>query len=512
MTCLCLATSVAVAQPSAPPPAKTYPYYVQQLLGAFPASQAGGAPEVDLFLPNVPLADGIRGPTCLIRVPAELIHGRAATRAAAARASWVLSNLPDDQWRQSLDQATHVYVQFWCVPLADYAKAGAELQKRLRPHRRNGRRAEIVHLGNGQNYAVFACLPQMRWPVLQQRLKLAGGADPIDAAMTLLQRIDAKSDLAALCYQTLALRGAESIEAVEYLIAIGSPHRSGAIRAMQTCDSADVTDWLIGLVASEDRLVFRAARRALLDRPRQQARALYVSWLAQRAGKTSVEAELEACAAVGATEAAAPLATVLRKPFRLREFLRALWLRRELTGHPISPQLQAAAEQVKQLAGPHRSEAETKRQAIQAVEAIAAANDTEAAAVIGVELAVLRTRRSGGSSVVNRAGLYILQHLPDGAGEKFVRQVAATCAAPQDVRRLQAIAIHLALVARSHANSQKSGRRRPLSVSRPRVAGPRIKTVTPGRSPYGIKRGVKAPHIKAIKIKPLAKPAVRTPY
>ena len=185
---------------------------------------------------------------------------------------------------------------------------------------------------------------------------------------------------------------------------------------------------------------------------------------------------------------------------------------RKLTGQPISPQLQAAAEQIKQLASPQRSDAETKRQAVQAVEAITAANDTEAAAVIGVELALLRARRSGGSSVVNQAGLYILQGLPDGAGEKFVRRVASTCAAPQDARRLQAIAIHLALVAQSHANSQEPGHRHPLSVSRPRVAGPSVKTVTPGKSSFDIKQGVKAPHIKAIKIEAPAKPAVKAPY
>ena len=52
-----------------------YPYYVQQLLQAFP-DQASGAPQVEMFVENVRLAEGVIGDTCLIRVPAAMIHGR----------------------------------------------------------------------------------------------------------------------------------------------------------------------------------------------------------------------------------------------------------------------------------------------------------------------------------------------------------------------------------------------------------------------------------------------------
>ena len=398
---------------------------------------------VEQFIPDVRLARGVRGDTCMIRVPAELIFGQQAIDERIDRACWVLSDLPTDQWRQSLKQAKYVYVQFWCVPLEHYANVGEALTEQLRPLQPGKfTRAEVVHLGNGHNYAVFACLPRMEWPILQQRLSLAGGANPIDVAMETLETATTNTEIAVCSYRAMAACDDQAIDAVDYLIAIGSPHRAAAIEAMSRSDNARVGEWLVRLVASEDVIVAAAAAEALLLEPRPQAEQLYARWLGEAVGKGSVTRQLDACATVKARGAVAHLPGVLARPHRLREFFKAMDLHRELIGRPIPPNLQQAAEQIVVLAAERPDTDEKKQQAVEAVDVLVQAEDTEAAAAIGVQMALLKPRRSK-RTLVNRIGVHVLHNLDNDVGLQFVTQLADASTDPTETRQLRTLAARL---------------------------------------------------------------------
>ena len=447
-------------------PELTYPGHVNQLLGAFPAETGAPHPTVEQFIPDLRIARDVRGDTCVVRVPAELIFGRTHVDQRVDRVCWVLSDQPTDQWRESLRKAKSVYVQFWCVPLAGYDKVGPAIVDSLRPHQPDKfARAEMVHLGNGQNYAVFACLPRMEWPILQQRLSLAGGDNPIDKAMDALDTTGANTDLATRCYRAMADCNDEAIDAIDYLIAIGSPHRRGAVEAMSRSDSTAVGEWLVDLAGSEDLLVAAAAKESLLQAPRLEAKDLYVRWLAEDTDKGSVARHLDACAAVEAQGATAHLPAVLAGPYRLREFFKAMDLYRDLSGRPIPADLREAAEQIVTLADQPLETDDQKQQAVDAVDALVTADDTEAVAAIGVQMALHKPRRSRGT-LVNRAGVYVLHSLVDDIGLKFVKQLADASTDPGEVRQLRTLVNRLENL--KPAKQATSGK--PAQVANPSAA------------------------------------------
>jgi len=312
---------------------------------------------------------------------------------------------------------------------------------------------------------------------------LTGGENPIDRAMETLDEVSVNADLAVRCYHAMADCNDEAIDAIDYLIAIGSPHRRGAIEAMAASEAPAVADWLVALAASDDLLVATAAKEALLANPRPQARDLYVRWLGEDAGKGSVIRHLDACAVVDARGATAHLPAVLASPHRLREFFKAMDLYRDMSGRPIPPDLQQAAEQIVTLADQPLKTDDQKQQAVNAVDTLVASKDTEAVAAIGVQMA-LHERRRGRGTLVNRAGVFILHSLVDDIGLKFVTQLADASSDPAEVRQLRTLATRLrnlkpAKQATSGNAHQVANPSAGTNISGPATPGTQIRSTSP---------------------------------
>jgi len=435
---LCALAAVAVADPPAPP-SPEHPFFVQQLLNAFPPDESLPAPEVEVFLADVQVAKGVTGHTCLVSVPSQLIFGD-QPNAGAEKTNWVLTTPPDATWTKPPKPNT-LYVQFWCVPLKDYQAVGEHLSGQLRPAKPNGcPQAEIVHLGNGENYAVFACLPRMQWPALQQRLHLAGGADAIDVAVNHLDVTKPTTDLAQRSYAALASGGDQAIEAASYLVSVGSAHRANVIQAMSAAETPAVTKWLSDLTASDDKNVVRAAQKALLARPRPEAADLYVAWLTEWAGQASVEAEMLACATVDAKAALGPLGKVMAQPYNIREYLLALKIRRQLEGRPVSDDLRNnAGKLVNTLAQKRSMTRQARVETNEVIDQITTSGDIEATAAIGVELAMADSPTLPRRATLNKAGVYILAQLPPKQRLQMVNHLAAKSCQPAERRQLRTL-------------------------------------------------------------------------
>lgn len=195
---------------------------------------------------------------------------------------------------------------------------------------------------------------------------------------------------------------------------------------------------LLAWAASEDAAVAGAARRALLDAPRPSARALYGSWLAADAGKGPVAAILNAILvtsgqvsdkASGGARGEMPagvsaevLGRVMAAPESVKEYRLAFALLRGLAGRPVSKVL-LDAEGLLLRAGSRGAEAaKAEEQVAGGVQVILSCGDPEAAAVVGLSLAMIRLK--GGHPRVSDAGIAVLRKLPGKAGEKLVTHLA----------------------------------------------------------------------------------------
>jgi len=429
----------AAAGQEGQPPAR--PGHVQQLVDALGGDGASGV-TIKRLERDVEVGPSVRGDTCVLRVPWSAL-APADEQLRTESMHRALTDLPAGERNQAVDRLTTHTMQVWWVPLAHHPAPGREVRKSLKPNRMPDERREIVHLGNDEQFAWYAAIGVMHWGELHGKLDLAGGDDPMDMALARLTGLRAESSVARLCYRAVAAHGrGRAVSAIDGLIFDGSAHRGELIRAMSAVGDQPVSDWLISLVSSPDAKVASAARWALLEQPRPDAAELYVAWLAEGAGRDDVCRELRACIAVGASGAAASLPAVLDKPSSLAEYLAAFRFHRELAGQPIDQDMVAAAADIMS-AGDAQAEDEPATgladRTARAVYVLTTTDDIQAAAALGIELAVCR------SDLAAEAGVQILAELPDEKGKKMVQGLAAECRDRDDSRRLRKLAIILGL-------------------------------------------------------------------
>jgi len=437
---LCFVVASAAGGQEGQPPVR--PAHVQRLVDALGGDGAGGV-TIRHLEQDAELCPSIRGDTCVLRVPWSAL-APAEEELRTERVHRALTELPARQRRAAIERATAHTMQVWFVPLAQHPAPGKEVRKSLKPHGLpNDARREIVHLGNDEHFAWYAAISVMHWPELQSELDLASGDDPMDMALARLTGPRPELSVARLCYRAVAAYGrGRAISAIDGLIFDGSAHRGELIRAMSAVADQSVTDWLISLVSSPDAKVAYAARWALLEQPHPDAAELYVAWLAEGAGRDDVCRELLACIAVGAGGAAGSLPAVLDKPASLAEYLAAFRFHRELAGQPIDEDVVAAAADIMSAADAPAEDAratELADRTARAVYVLTTTDDTQAAAAMGIELAVCK------SDLAVEAGVQILADLPDEKGKKMVQGLAAECRDRDDSRRLSKLALILGL-------------------------------------------------------------------
>ena len=216
---------------------------------------------------------------------------------------------------------------------------------------------------------------------------------------------------------------------------------------MSGVEGDQVARWLVGLAGSPDRKVAAAARWSLLQHPRGLAADLYVAWLAEGVGEREVAGELRACLAADARQAAQSVEIILNKPYSLDEYLTAFRFQRQLTGQPIHRDMEDAAAAIMSASTdappetPDQSEPalEPADRAARAIYVLTMTDDVEAAAALGIELAVCEFQ------LASDAGLQILGQLPSERGTQLVESLASQCRDRGDVRLLKRLAIMLGL-------------------------------------------------------------------
>ena len=451
---LCVLGAVAVAEPPAQPPQGLRSFdasqkpatFDQQLLGAFPADENLPRPQLVLVMKDVVVAEGVKAHSCVVSVPSQLVFSQdpAADAGDTDQADWILTT-PTTQEADPPPTPRVVYIQFWCVRLTDLEAAGEKLPEQLQPVKSSGGSGgETVHLGNGADCAVFVNAPYLQWPAMRQRLGLTGGANVIDVTLGHLEGARPGSDIAERFYAALAEQGDHAIPAANRLISEDSDHRDAVIEAMGAAETPAITQWLIGLTTVDDKDIVRAAQKALLAKPRPEAVDLYVAWLTEWAGKASVEAEILACAAVGAKAAIGPLNQSMAQPYNIREYLLALKTRRQLEDRPVNDDLRDNAGQLVDLIAQDRSLSGGAREEINEVmEQITTNGDIEATAAIAVELALAEAPSRRRKDTLNKAGVYILAQLPPKQRLQMVDHLAAKSCQPSERRQLRTLGIRV---------------------------------------------------------------------
>lgn len=311
------------------------------------------------------------------------------------------------------------FVQVWWVRRADLQGPPVALKKRLKPTKRSHRQhREVAFLGLDSRFAWYVYAPIHDWVRIQKALSLGNGDDAITALIRGLGVKDKHDATQVGCFYLLSDQGAKSIGALETAIANKHPQRGQAIRAVGRDRGKVVTSWLMRLVGSGDGVVAKAARSAVLYPPRKAAEHLYVKWLTAGAGKRWVGRELSACAVVKAQGAARIIPTILASPHRVSEYRQAFALRRTLVTKPV-PQALLDAEQRVIRAGFAMGSRQPDRAALAAgVKAILGSPDSEAAAVIGLSLALFVSK--GNYEATNKAGLEILKKIAGDQGLMLV--------------------------------------------------------------------------------------------
>jgi len=367
---------------------------------------------------EVKLTGGVRAGTVLLQRTRWVMKvvGQSMVLGLQRRSRYM--KLPDAERKKHMTRYDD-FVQVWWVRRADLVGKPAALKKLLKPTRRPHRwHREVVFLGLDSRFAWYIYASIHDWVRIQKALSLGGGDDAIAALIRGLGIKDRHDATQVGCFYLLSDRGAEAIGALETAIANKHPHRGQAIRAVGRDRGKVVTSWLVRLVGSGDAVVDKAARSAVLYPPRKAAAPLYVKWLAAGAGKRWVGRELSACAAVKAQGAARIIPRILASPHRVSEYRQAFTLRRTLTNRPVAQALFDAEQRVIR-AGLAMGTRQPDGAALAAgVKAILGSPDSEAAAVIGLSLALFVSK--GNYEAANKAGVEILKKVAGDQGLMLV--------------------------------------------------------------------------------------------
>ena len=335
------------------------------------------------------------------------------------------------------------HLQLWWVDKAKIgAKAAAGLKRSLKstagPHVLH---REVAFLGMDDRVAWYAYAPIPVWLKLQRSQSLRGGEPRVPALIRGLTIKDPHEATALGCYYLLAKVGLKAKAAVEKLILEKHPARERAVFALGRERGKDVLAWLMKVVKSPDPKVAFQARRRILYPPRSGASALYLQWLAVGAGKRSVWRELRACAMLESKGAAPILPKVLARPHNLSEYRRAFVLGRKLAGKPLPATLLKIKQRIIQAGFASGSRKPDRDKLSYAVGRLARSKDRQAAAMIGLDLALFASK--GDYTAVRWAGVQVLRKIRGRRGRKLVRRLSKAC---QDSGDRQALVQLLAKV------------------------------------------------------------------
>lgn len=356
-----------------------------------------------------------------MRAPSQAMFENMKRRAAYMR-------LPEKERLRHMTRSDD-FIQLWWLPAGKRSWAELSLASSLpptdRPHQAH---REVVLLGHDEKSAYYVFAPIPEWIRVQQVERLQGGEDPRRAALRGLGVKDPESYTAFLCSDLLASWGKDALPLVEEAVAKGRPERGSAVLALGQVGEAAVTTALIRWTSSGDAEVASAARRALVERPRAEAKALYAAWLAADAGRKPVEPLLRALVASSGDVEAPVLARVLASPESVAEFRLAFTLLRKKSGRPLPKMLLDAEGVVRRAGTPEALAAGGQARVDGGVMVMLTVGDAEATAVVGLALAMTVTK--GGDPAVSRAGVTVLKSLPPKAMETVVRHLARALRGP----------------------------------------------------------------------------------
>lgn len=389
---------------------------------------------------DVTLARGVRARTVVVR------QSRWESKGQTQRATFLppadKGKLSEAELRKQFNRIAN-HIQVWVVSLAEHPTAGDALKKALPPNEQaHEHHREMALLGRGHGHAWYMHAPVYAWVHARERLKLSGGDDPLEAAVRGMSVEDKGSCTRNSCAGILGAAGAKAIPYVEKAIAAKSPYAKRMVWAFYNAKERAVTAWLIRQCDSHNPELAATARHTLVSSPRKQAAELYRQWLAEAAGKADALRVLRACREVGLLEVEPLLKKILEAPASVWEYRKAFEWSRELSGKKIALAIPAAEKTIREHGyGRARPEAQAKIDA--AVKTVLASGDPQAAAMIGLSLAVATGK--GGFRRANEAGIRILRELPDDVGKGLVRRALDSCKLGYQKRRLRDVAGALGL-------------------------------------------------------------------
>ncbi len=375
------------------------------------AQKVGEPDEVDL-------TGGLRAGTVLLQRTRWVMKfvGQSMVRSLQLRSQYMRL----DEVARKKHMTRHVdFVQVWWVLRANIRSNPAELKKRLKPTGRpHSKHREVAFLGLDSRFAWYVYAPILDWVQIQRKLSLGSGDDAMAALVRGLGVKDKHDATQVGCFYQLSDQGAKAISALETAIAGKHPQRGQAILGVGRNQGKVVTSWLMRLVGSPDQVVAKAARSAVLYPPRKAAASLYVKWLAAGVGKRWVGRELSACAVVKAQGAAQYIPRILASPHRVSEYRQAFMLRRSLANKPVSQGLLDAEQRVIRAGFAMGSRQPDSAALAAGIKALLGSPDSEAAAVIGLSLALFVSK--GNYEATNKAGREILKKIPGDQGLMLV--------------------------------------------------------------------------------------------
>ena len=462
-------------------------YFVLFILFAAAAVLAGcggparpGAELVDALLPvglgkpqvepaETVFSDGTRALTVVFTTERWKLQDRLVpqSREMGAKMFQEAMRLPE---AERLNRVDHIvgHTQVWAVPLEPGVKAGADLKAALPPNPlAHEDYQEPAFLGNGRGYAWYMVARISTWVYVQERLRLSDGDDPLAAAARGMTVIDKKMRTRDSCIYILASAGARALPYAEKAVAERQPWRGEIVGAFRICTDPQVSAWLVELAGSADADVAKAAKYALISTPRREAAALYLRWLEEALGhKDSYDSYnrcqlVKACMVAPAPGLDAMLRRAAQSPCGLRDYLEAFYALREVAGPPIPKELAEARREIDRQeenaardtyernpqgnwTARHVGDPYDQKKVDAAVTAILASPDRDAAAVLGLELAMYNDKVSNDLILnMRRAGLAILRGLPDGKGRRLVSHLAKEFFPDFSLDELKAVAAEL---------------------------------------------------------------------
>ncbi len=333
------------------------------------------------------------------------------------------SQLPEEK-RLELMNRTDDHIQLWLVNLKENPGADAAWKPGLKagPMSHQYHR-ELAFLGKGQGYAWFGWMPIYDWIHLQSQLHLVDGDAPLAGAARGLAIEDQGSMTANSADALLSQAGAQALPHLKPLLASPATFQR-ALGVLSRISGPEATRLLLAYAGSTDPAVAARTRELLAYYPRPDAEDSYFKWLDEEAGRAPVLQLMSACAKVNKTRLAPLLPRILAAPKSVRELRQAFEFSRSLAGRDIPAELLKAEEAIKRHG--YRNGSNFDQQKVDAaVTGLIKAPDVEAAACIGVSLAVATTKGDWGPA--NQAGLKILESLPDGRGRQMAKALFDSC-------------------------------------------------------------------------------------